>query len=80
MHLREYRELNKLSQKDFGELLEPVASPGLVSQWECGVTRITLDYALQIDSHTNKQVTPQDCAAMYIEPHLRPNQQEKVSS
>jgi DNA-binding transcriptional regulator YdaS (Cro superfamily) len=79
MHLREYRELHKLSQKEVGDSLDPPASAGLVSQWECGVTRVTLDYALQIDRHTDQKVTPQDCAAMYIEPHLRANQQEKVS-
>jgi DNA-binding transcriptional regulator YdaS (Cro superfamily) len=71
MQLPEYRQLHRLSQKEFGELLEPPASPGLVSQWECGVTRITLDYALQIGRQTSQAVTPEECAAMYIEPHAR---------
>lgn len=71
MHLEEYRAKAGLSQGEFGQKLSPPASQGLVSQWERGITRITLGYALQINTETGGQVTPQDCADMYIEPHLR---------
>ena len=47
MRLDEYRKQEKLSQKRLGELLIPPASPSLVSQWECGITRVTLDYSLE---------------------------------
>lgn len=71
MRLDEYRKAKELSQRQFGELLEPPVSPGLVSQWECGVTRVTLDYAHEIQSKTANRVTTQDCAAMFIEPQRR---------
>lgn len=66
MHLSEYRKEVGLSQREFGAKLSPPASPGLVSQWECGTTRVTLEYALQIDEETEHKVTPQDCADMYV--------------
>jgi transcriptional regulator with XRE-family HTH domain len=71
MRLDEYRKEKELSQRQFGELLEPPVSPSLVSQWECGVTRITLDYAHEIQSKTDNRVTTQDCAAMFIESQPR---------
>ncbi|MFJ2989979.1 hypothetical protein ACIPF8_19100 [Collimonas sp. NPDC087041] len=37
-----------------------------MSQWILGKTRITLDYALQIEPETGGLVTPQDCADMYV--------------
>lgn len=71
MRLDEYRKKKQLSQRQFGELLEPQASAGLVSQWECGVTRVTLDFAHEIQAKTNNEVTTEECAAMFIESHLR---------
>jgi len=65
MHLTEYRKNKKQSQAEFGALLNPPASQGLVSQWERGVTRITLDYAVQIDHVTEHQVSCEDCNGMY---------------
>jgi transcriptional regulator with XRE-family HTH domain len=65
MTLTEYRKKKKLSQAAFGALLEPPASQALVSQWECGDTRVTLDYAVQIKGITKGAVKPEDCNAMY---------------
>lgn len=65
MHLTEYRKKAGQSQAEFGSLLTPPASQALMSQWERGVTRITLDYAVQIDRKTEHAVTPEDCNAMY---------------
>lgn len=56
------------SQAEFGSTLVPPVSQGQMSQWILGKTRITLDYALQIDKETEGRVTPQICAAMYIGP------------
>lgn len=64
-HLKEV----EVSQGDFGATLNPPASQALVSQWIRGVTRVTLDYALQIERVTEGKVTPQDCLEMY-KPHL----------
>lgn len=68
MHLDEYLKAKSQSQTDFGSELIPPASQGLVSQWVRGITRVTLDYALQIDRVTGGQVTPQDCADMFSDP------------
>lgn len=65
MHLDEYLKEASQSQSEFGSVLCPPASQGLVSQWIRGITRITLDYALQIERVTQGRVTPQDCADMY---------------
>lgn len=65
MRLDEYRKVEKLSQRQFGELLDPPASPSLVSQWEGGITRVTLDYAHEIKLKTGNKVTTEDCAAMF---------------
>ncbi|MBF8177226.1 helix-turn-helix domain-containing protein [Herminiimonas contaminans] len=68
MHLQPFLKETGISQGDFGKKLVPTASQGLVSQWIRGITRITLDYALQINSVTDEKVTPQDCADMYKAP------------
>jgi len=65
MHLDEYLKEVSQSQSEFGGQLHPPASQGLVSQWVRGITRVTLDYALQIDRATTGRVTPQDCADMF---------------
>lgn len=65
MHLQEHLKHAGISQHEFGQGLTPPASQALVSQWLRGVTRITLDYALQIERKSNGQVTPQDCADLY---------------
>lgn len=71
MHLEEHLKVIKQSQSEFGARLTPPASQGLVSQWVRGVTRITLDYALQIERESEGAVTPQDCADMFIDPSAR---------
>lgn len=71
MHLDEYLKEIGQSQAEFGGQLTPAASQGLVSQWTRGITRITLDYALQIERATGGRVSPQDCADMYREPQAR---------
>lgn len=65
MHLDKHLKEAGLSQADFGSRLVPPASQGLISQWVRGITRITLDYALQIERESGGAVTPQDCADMY---------------
>lgn len=68
MQLHSYLKQTGLSQGEFGQKLAPVASQGLVSQWIRGKTRITLDYALQIETATEGQVTPKDCSEMFSAP------------
>lgn len=65
MHLDEHLKESGQSQTEFGADLKPPASQALVSQWIRGITRVTLDYALQIERVTRGRVTPQDCADMY---------------
>lgn len=79
MHLEEHLKETKQSQGDFGRRLTPPASQGLVSQWVRGITRITLDYALQIDRETSGSVSPQDCADMFIDPSVRGTTQPPVA-
>lgn len=71
MHLDEYLKEVSQSQSEFGGQLHPPASQGLVSQWVRGITRITLDYALQIERKTEGRVTPQDCSDMFRDPATR---------
>jgi DNA-binding transcriptional regulator YdaS (Cro superfamily) len=71
MTLDEYLKEASLSQSEFGGELSPPASQALISQWVRGITRVTLDYALQIERVTNGRVTPQDCADMFRDPNTR---------
>lgn len=71
MRLDEFRKKQGLSQREFGELLDPPASPSLVSQWEGGITRVTLDYAHQIKLKTDNKVTTEESAAMFNDAHQR---------
>jgi DNA-binding transcriptional regulator YdaS (Cro superfamily) len=71
MHLDEHLKESGQSQTEFGADLKPPASQALVSQWIRGVTRVTLDYALQIDRATCGRVTPQDCADMFQNSNTR---------
>lgn len=79
MHLEEHLKETGQTQGDFGKRLNPPASQGLVSQWVRGVTRVTLEYALQIDELTDGAVSPKDCAAMYIEHAHRSNPSHATS-
>jgi plasmid maintenance system antidote protein VapI len=63
MALGKYLNDSGTSQRSFGQLLTPPVTQGQMSQWIRGTTRITLDYALQIDALSN--VSPTDCAAMF---------------
>lgn len=65
MTLDEYLIKTKTSQGEFGSNLKPPVSQGLISQWTRGVTRITLEYALQIEELTTGDVTPRDCSGMF---------------
>lgn len=65
MHLSEWRERVGMKQDEFGQRLTPPVTQALVSQWERGLTRMTLDYALQAKVLTKNKVTPEDCADMY---------------
>lgn len=65
MRLNDYLLLEEITQREFGEQLDPPVSQGLVYQWICGRTRVTLHYALQIQEKTRGKVSPQDCADMY---------------
>lgn len=65
MHLTEYRKNKKQTQAEFGARLTPPASQSLISQWERGEVRITLDYAVQIDRVTEHEVSCEDCKDMY---------------
>jgi len=80
MHLDEYLKEVSQSQSEFGGQLQPPASQGLVSQWIRGITRVTLDYALQIERATGGRVAPQDCADMYAESPSRRSAPAHVAS
>lgn len=67
MKLNEYIAAKGLSQSDFGALLKPPASQGLVSQWISGTTRVTLERAIEIEDLSGHQVTTRDCFEMYKE-------------
>lgn len=74
MQLHSYLKETGISQGEFGQSLTPIASQGLVSQWIRGKTRITLDYALQIEGATSGKVTPKDCSDMFTAPELAAEQ------
>lgn len=65
MHLADYRKKEGLSQKQFGARLDPPVGQTLVSQWECGITRVTLHYSVEIARETKQRVSAKDCLAMY---------------
>lgn len=67
MQLQQYLTDESISQASFGLMLSPGASQGLVSQWLSGKTRITLNYALQIQALSKGLVTPQECYDLYKE-------------
>lgn len=72
MQLQSYLKETGQSQGEFGQKLQPPASQGLVSQWIRRKTRITLNYALQIEAASGGQVTPQDCDDMFCAGELQP--------
>jgi DNA-binding transcriptional regulator YdaS (Cro superfamily) len=65
MQLQTWRKNAGISQSAFGELLIPPITQAQVSQYELGVTRITLEYALQIDRLSNGSITPKECADLF---------------
>lgn len=65
MKLDVYLSEKKLSQNDLGGQLLPPVTQGLISQWLSGKTRITLDYALQIQQLSGGLVSPQDCSDLF---------------
>lgn len=66
MHLSKWLDDNGMTQDEFRIRLSPCVTQGLVSQWVRGVTRVTLDYGLQIETITNGAVPVKDCADMYL--------------
>lgn len=65
MRLDDYLREHKLTQAQFGAKLNPAVSQAQVSQWVRGITRVTLEQALQIDQVTGGAVGPADCAALF---------------
>ncbi|MBC8642111.1 transcriptional regulator [Caballeronia sp. EK] len=65
MRLDDYLRGKRMTQAQFGELLIPPVKQAQVSQWFRGLTRVTLDQALQIERITDGEVTPADCAALF---------------
>lgn len=65
MRLDAYMRENRLTQAALGALLSPPVSQSLVSQWFRGVTRITLEQAVQIQKLTSGLVTPEECALVH---------------
>lgn len=65
MNLTEYLNRHGISQAEFGALYSPPASQSLVSQWCKGVTRMTLQRALETVRLTAGEVSAEDCAAMF---------------
>jgi response regulator of citrate/malate metabolism len=79
----EYVSSRGISQKQFGQLFNPPVSQGLVSQWFRGVTKMTLEQALQAVSFSDNQITAEECASLfrYPEPNVsaavhQPTEQE----
>lgn len=66
MSLDNYLKKEGISQKAFGAMLSPPVAQDHVSKWLQGQARITLDQALQIGLLTKGEVTPRDCANMYL--------------
>jgi len=66
MYLRDYLRENQLTQVRFAEKFSPPVTQSVVSDWIRGKSRITLAHALQIQKITGGQVTPEDCAALYL--------------
>ena len=65
MPLDHYLTKRRISQSDFGALLEPPVTQGAISQWVQGVTRVSLHRALEIQARTKGAVTVKDCASMF---------------
>jgi len=65
MELSTWRKREGLSQSAFGAMLSPPIMQAQVSQYELGTTRITLDYALQIERISSGSITPQDCFDLF---------------
>lgn len=61
----EYAASQGLSQKQFGQLFNPPVSQGLVSQWFRGVTKMTLDQALQAVTFSAGMITAEECASLF---------------
>lgn len=79
----EYVSSRGISQKQFGQLFNPPVSQGLVSQWFRGVTKMTLEQALQAVSFSAGQITAEECASLFrypesaaIESGHQPTEQE----
>jgi response regulator of citrate/malate metabolism len=61
----EYVANQGISQKQFGQLFNPPVSQGLVSQWFRGITKMTLDQALQAVTFSAGKITAEECAGLF---------------
>lgn len=61
----EYAANQGISQKQFGQLFNPPVSQGLVSQWFRGVTKMTLEQALQAVAFSGGQISAEECANLF---------------
>ncbi len=65
MHLRDYLQLQGISQAAFGQRLVPPVSQGKVNHWLEGRRRVSLAEALQIQRLTQGNVTLPELAEMH---------------
>lgn len=57
MDIRTFRKHKGLSQREFGALLRPPVTQGMVGHWESGLGRVTAERAKQIEEATGGAVT-----------------------
>jgi DNA-binding transcriptional regulator YdaS (Cro superfamily) len=57
MDIRTFRKHRRLSQREFGGLLDPPVTQGMVGHWESGLGRVTAERAKQIEDATGGLVT-----------------------
>lgn len=71
MNPAEYVAEKNLSQQDFAACFDPPVSQGLVSQWFRGVTRMTLQQAIQASRFSEGAITVEECAELFERPPER---------
>lgn len=65
MRLDDFLRERELTQAQLGSQLNPPVSQAQVSQWVRGLTRVTLEQALQIEEVTSGAVSPRECADLF---------------
>jgi hypothetical protein len=66
MNLRQYILEAKLTQAEFGQMLQPPVSQGKVNHWLHGTRRVSLAEAIQIQRVTGDKVTVFDLAKQRV--------------